>query len=108
MEVNDKVDDGFGSFKRSVRVEDDAAGFLRYCIKPARSDWLRGILGRSASRHPSGSVYVIGTAAVREMSQVLICTIPHRRPDSALPASAAHHEGNRSHPGGPVWKSNRS
>lgn len=27
MEVNDKVDDGFGSFKGSAWVEDDAAGF---------------------------------------------------------------------------------
>lgn len=81
--------------------------FVRYCIKPARSDWLRGILGRSALRHPSGSVCVTSTAAIREMRQVLICRIPHRRPDAALPASAAHHEGNRSHPGWPVWKSNR-
>lgn len=79
---------------------------VRYCINPAASDWLRGMRGRSAHViRPAARL--TGTAAVRDMSQVLIRRIPHRRPDSPLPASAAHHEGNRAHPGGPVWEPDR-
>lgn len=49
---------------------------VHYCIKPAGSDWLRGMRGRSAHViRPTARL--TGTAAGREMSQVLIWRIPH-------------------------------
>ncbi|TWW73889.1 hypothetical protein D4764_15G0012850 [Takifugu flavidus] len=59
-------------FKEGMMQQDP----VRYCIKPAGSDWLRGMRGRSAHViRPAARL--TGTAAVRGMSQVLIRRIPH-------------------------------
>lgn len=88
-----------------------------HCIKPGRSYWLTGILGRGVSRHLTTStfMYLTGTTLVLEMRQVLILrntAVRDWRVDAgkvetgrSLPASAAHNEGNRSHPGWTVRKS---
>lgn len=88
-----------------------------HCIKPGRSYWLTGILGRGGSRHLTTStfMYLTGTTLVLEMRQVLILrntAVRDWRVDAgkvetgrSLPASAAHNEGNRSHPGWTVRKS---